>query len=117
MDNFLTTKEAAEMAGVSTATIRLWVKKGYLGDANKQSVTPGSGCGYKIRQSDLNRYIHGWEIDEPASEPVEADTKLIEISDIPTYMKNVETLKLAAANLRIAIEFAQEELSKIEKLL
>ena len=116
MDDFLTTTEAAKYAGVSRVTILAWIKKGYLGDTHKQLVTTGVGCGYKIRQSDLNKYIHGWQIEEPqpmAAEPI----KIASVEQIPNHMKNVESLKLAAANLRITIEFAQEELKKIEDLL
>lgn len=115
MDNFFTTTEAAQHAGVSVATIRYWIKKGYLGNCAKQTVTSGRGCGYSIRQSDLDKHVHGWTIEEEAR-PVETEKTdtLVAVEDIRIDKRS---LKTAANNLRIAIEFAQEELSKIEALL
>lgn len=114
----LSTIEAAEHAGVSVSTILKWIRNGKLPTANK-NVTPGRGCGYKIRQSDLDMYIHGWT-------NVETDTKTsvpqqdILISVEPKRVirdQDLESLQIAAKNLRIAIEFAKEELDKIEALL
>lgn len=113
MDNMLTTTEAAQQAGVSRATILQWIKTGKLQSVN-QYATRGPGCGYKIRQSELNRVVHGWTFEEKEAKPVKQKPKLVYAQEA---ILNKESMRIAAANLRIAIEFAQEELAKIEKLL
>lgn len=117
MDTMLTVKDAANYAGVSASTIHYWIKKGWLGDAAKQNVSRGSGCGYKISKAALSRKVHGWTIEDEPKPETKKDVELIQAEPMPDYMKNKESLRMAAANLRIAIDFAQEELSKIEKLL
>ena len=56
MDNLLTTMQAAQYAGVSSATIRIWAKHGYLGKVD-MNVSTGAGCGYKIQESALEEYL------------------------------------------------------------
>lgn len=111
MDNILTTMEAAKHAGVHRVTILGWIKKGKINPINR-NVSTGAGCGYKIRQSELDRYIHGWTFEEeprPTSQDVLVKATPIAIDK--------ELIRISAENLRIAIDFAQEELSKIEALL
>lgn len=58
MTNMITTTEAAQYAMVSTATIRNWIRKGYLGEqAKKQFVTRGAGCGFTINEDVLVNYL------------------------------------------------------------
>lgn len=118
MDMILSTNEAAEHAGVSTSTILRWIRNGKLSTVNK-NVTSGRGCGYKIRQSDLDSHIHGWtnvENDTPASAPQKDILILVEPKRV-IRDQDLESLQIAAKNLRIVIEFAKEELDKIEALL
>lgn len=58
MGNMLTTTEAAAYAGVTSATIIRWIKQGYFGNAASQNVSRGSGCGYRIHEADLEKYLH-----------------------------------------------------------
>ena len=114
MGNVFTTLEAANFAGVTPSTIRRWVKKGYLGSNSSQNVHAGAGCGYKIRQSELEKYL-GWTHEEKP-EPVKVKTdELVKVEPIPEIDRR--SLETAANNLKIAIEFAQDELSKIIALL
>lgn len=109
MERYLTTMEAAQVAGVTQSTIYNWIKKGYLGDTDKQYVTRGVGCGYKIRESDLEHYIHGWPTEAPEKE------RIVEVTPVPSIDR--QSLQTACNNLSIAIQFAQEELAKIQALL
>lgn len=120
IDTFLTTEEAAEYAKVTPCTIRNWIKKGYLGDCGN-NVGKGLGNGYKIRKSMLSKYVNGWEIKEPSPsvKPVTKTSNIIpvEVEQLDKLMVDKESMRLAASNLRIAINFAEEELKKIEALL
>lgn len=118
IDIMLTTEEAAKEAGVSRTTILRWIWLGYLGDVNKQNVTRGNGCGYRIRKSDLDSYIYGLKIDDPKTKPEEDDKYIVvSIKEYKEHSADKESLKLAASNLRLAIEFAREELDKIERFI
>lgn len=109
MERYLTTIEAAKRAGVTQSTIYNWIKKGYLGDTNKQYVTRGTGCGYKIRENDLEHYIHGWDAEQPVEESI------VKVEPVPAIDRR--SLQTACDNLHIAIKFAEEELAKIQALL
>lgn len=112
MERYLTTAEAAMKAGVTVPTIHNWIRKGYLGDVAKQSVGVGRGNGYTIHESVLESYIHGWTMPDPEPKKTEQIVKVQ-----PTLPIDRKSLTTAAKNLRIAIEFAQKELAKIEALL
>lgn len=115
MDQIFTPETAAMYARVSRGTIYKWIKAGMLGDANHQNARTGRGNGYQIRQSALDAYLRkGATMTKKEPKPVVTDDKkAIKESKNP----DLESMRIAAANLRIAIEFAQDELSKIEKLL
>ncbi len=94
MDNILTTMEAAEHAGVTRITILRWIREGKI-EPVSYNVTRGTGCGYKIRQSELDRYIHGWTLDAPARF---AETEvMVKVEPIGIDKRSLRT---AAANLR-----------------
>ena len=115
MERYLSTKEAAMHANVSVATINLWCKSGYLG--NFGHVRTGFGNGYQIPLSKLEDFLkshkkYSKKRNETKPEATEKPAKIDKKKDIP-----VESLMIAATNLRIAIRFAEEELNKIENLL
>lgn len=59
MTNMLTTVEAAAYAGCTVSTIRSWIRKGYLGeDLQKQNISRGNGCGYRINEDILMKLLH-----------------------------------------------------------
>lgn len=59
MTNMLTSVEAAAYAGVTVGTIHNWIKKGYLGESlQKQNVSKGVGCGYRINEDVLMKFLH-----------------------------------------------------------
>lgn len=108
MENILSTVEAAQYAGVSRNAVLKWIHLGYLPVVNKNAYR-GPGCGYKIHESDLDDFLSNRR--KRVNKPIR---KLVKPKVITV---DKEPMRIAAANLRIAIEFAQEELSKIEKLL
>lgn len=114
MEQFLTTQEAAQHANVTVSTIGRWCRLGYFGKFG--NVGTGDGNGYKIPRTKFDEFLNShkkWSKKiytpkpEAKKEPAKADKK-----DIP-----VQSLRIAANNLRIAISFAEEELRKIEDLL
>lgn len=117
MDEILTTVQIAELMGVSCATVIRWIKQGQIPSTTK-NVSRGSGCGYKVYLTDLNDFIRTRSIQKDQRMWCAKKTKKnIQESRENCSMIDKESMRIAAANLRIAIEFAQEELSKIEKLL
>lgn len=112
MDQILTTTQAAEMLGVSYATVLRWIKEGRIPSINK-NVSRGAGCGYKVCLDDVNKLIKIRNMNR-CRKPQENVPKKSE-PDLSKFDK--KSMRIAAANLRIAIEFAQEELSKLEALL
>lgn len=113
MDTRLTTLEAAAITGVSRGTILRWIKLGYLGDVEKQNVTRGKDCGYKIEISALNRYLyrrHFGYTHKRTSPDVYNETEL-------NLCMDAESLRKTKQKLIKVINRAQAELDRIEAML
>lgn len=114
MDDLLTTVEAARLLGVSRCTILNWIKKGIFGDdLSCQNVSQGSGCGYRIRRSVVDEHVRALKIDEAEPEPVQMSIQ----KELEETKASIKSMKLALANLSFAVQFCQEEIAKIEKVL
>lgn len=115
LDTRLTTLEAAAVAGVSRSTIIQWIHKGYLGDSvEKQNVTQGKFCGYRIEISNLNKFLYRRHFGYGTNKGARRD-KSREI-DLELCM-DIEGLKKTRRKLLKVIEHAQRELDRIEAML
>lgn len=118
MEQYLTTMEAASIAGVQRSVILYWIKRGYLGEEVKnQAVTRGSGCGYRIPSQSLNRYISGIRTEPEMIKPAPKPTKRDFLAELKAAQVDKESMRIALNNLKIAVAFCQEEIDKIEALL
>ena len=114
LDTRLTTVEAAAVAGVSRGTILQWIHKGYLGDSvEKQSVTRGQLCGYRIEISALNRFLYRRHFGYDRVKARQDKSKEIDLE----LCMDIEELKRTRRKLLKVIEKAQRKLDEIESML